>query len=168
MVDQGTFESSARLNLKLVDLASNLYQRLLDTKCQCLHFEPKSVHGVVLADRLLNALGGLLMSVESKLNACHQIGHSCPCASFPFLASTIPGWCVILSRMLPWVAVRVFHDVTADDLGVALVPSPVELGDELAVDGHPWPLEAVELVWAPPGARVAAIVKVRAAVLHAV
>jgi hypothetical protein len=68
----------------------------------------------------------------------------------------------------PWVAVRVFHDVTAEDLGVALVPWPVELGDEIAVDGHSWPLEVVDLVWAPPGARVAAIVKVRAAVLHPV
>jgi hypothetical protein len=57
---------------------------------------------------------------------------------------------------------------TADDLGVALVPWPVELGDEIAVDGHPWPLEVVDLVWAPAGARVAAIVKVRAAVLHPV
>jgi hypothetical protein len=66
--------------------------------------------------------------------------------------------------VLPWVAVRVFHDVTADDLGVA----PVELGDEIAVDGHPWPLEVVDLVWAPAGAKVAAIVNVRPAVLHAV
>jgi hypothetical protein len=48
---------------------------------------------------------------------------------------------------LPWVAVRVFHD-TADDLGVALVPWPVELGDEIAVERHAWPLEAVEVVWA--------------------
>jgi hypothetical protein len=66
----------------------------------------------------------------------------------------------------PWVAVRVFHDITTDDLGVALVPWPVELGDEIAVDGHPWRLEVGDLVWTPPGARVAAIVKVRAAVLH--
>jgi hypothetical protein len=65
-------------------------------------------------------------------------------------------------------AVRVFHDVTADDLGVALVPWPVELGDEIAVEGHRWPLEVVGLVWAPPGARVAAIVKVRPAVPHPV
>jgi hypothetical protein len=70
--------------------------------------------------------------------------------------------------VLPWVAVRVFNQVTADDLGVALVPWPVELGDEIAVDGHAWPLEVVDLMWAPPGARVAAVVKVRAAVLHPV
>jgi hypothetical protein len=70
--------------------------------------------------------------------------------------------------MLPWVAVRVFHDVTADDLGVALVPWPVELGDEIAVDGLPWPVEVVDLVWAPAGAAVAAIARVRAAVLHPV
>jgi hypothetical protein len=42
---------------------------------------------------------------------------------------------------LPWVAVRVFHNVTADDLGVALVPWPVELGDEITVEGHFWPLK---------------------------
>ena len=73
------------------------------------------------------------------------------------------------SRMPPpGVAVRVFHDATADDLGVALVPWPVELGDEIAVDGHPWPLEVVDIVWAPAGAKVAAIVKVRPAVLHPV
>jgi hypothetical protein len=32
----------------------------------------------------------------------------------------------------------VLHDVTADDLGIALVPWPIEIGDEIAVDGHPW------------------------------
>ena len=69
--------------------------------------------------------------------------------------------------MLPSVAVRV-HSVSADDLGVALVQLPVELGDEIAVDGQPWPLEVVDIVWAPPGAQVAALVKVRAAVLHTV
>ena len=69
--------------------------------------------------------------------------------------------------VLPWVPVRV-HDVTGDDLGVALVPWPIELGDEIAVEGHAWPLEVVDLVWAPSGAKVAAIVKVRAAVLHTV
>ena len=58
--------------------------------------------------------------------------------------------------------------VSADDLGIALVPWPVELGDEIAVDGHPWPLEVVDIVWTPPGAKVAAIVTVRAAVLHPV
>jgi hypothetical protein len=66
----------------------------------------------------------------------------------------------------PWIAVRVFNDITADDLGIAHVPSPIELGDEIAVEAHPMPLEVVDLVWAPPGAKVAAIVKVRAAVLH--
>ena len=70
--------------------------------------------------------------------------------------------------VLPWVAVRVFHDTTDDDFGVALVPWPIELGDEIAVEGHPWPVEIVDVVWAPPGAAVATIVKVRAAVLHAV
>jgi hypothetical protein len=70
--------------------------------------------------------------------------------------------------VLPWIAVRVFHDVIADDLGIALVPSPVELGDEIAVERHPWPLEVVDVVSAPPGAKVGAIVKVRAAVLHSV
>jgi len=68
----------------------------------------------------------------------------------------------------PWVAVHVFHEPTADDLGIALGPWPVELGDEIAVEGHPWPLEVVDLGWAPPGVKVAALVKVRAAVLHPV
>jgi hypothetical protein len=36
----------------------------------------------------------------------------------------------MLPGVLRWVAVRVFHNVTADDLGVALVPFPVEVGDE--------------------------------------
>jgi len=40
--------------------------------------------------------------------------------------------------------------VTADGLGVALVPWPVEPGDEITVEGQPWPLEVVDLVWAPP------------------
>jgi hypothetical protein len=72
----------------------------------------------------------------------------------------------------PWVAVRVFHDVTAEDLGVALVPWPVELGDEIAVDGHSWPLEVVDLpsltsaVGAPPpSTRVATIATRKSAVL---
>jgi hypothetical protein len=70
--------------------------------------------------------------------------------------------------MQPWVAVRVLHDATADDLGIALVPSPVEIGDEIAVESDLWPLEVVNVVCAPAGAKVAAIVKVRAAVLHLV
>jgi len=51
---------------------------------------------------------------------------------------------------------------------MALVPMPIEQGDEIAVDGHPWPLEVVNLVWTPPGSKIAAIVEVRAAVLHPV
>jgi len=42
--------------------------------------------------------------------------------------------------VLPWVAVRV-HDLTGDDLGMALVPWPVELGDEVAIHGEPWSRE---------------------------
>ena len=68
--------------------------------------------------------------------------------------------------MPPWVAVRVFHDTTAKDIGVALVPWPVELGDEITVEAHPWPLEVVNLVWTPPGSKIAAIVEVRPAVPH--
>ena len=68
--------------------------------------------------------------------------------------------------VLPGVAVRGLNDATADDLGLALVPWPIELGDETAVGEDPWPVEVVDLVWAPAGANVAAIVKVRAAVLH--
>jgi hypothetical protein len=70
-------------------------------------------------------------------------------------------------KVLPWVAVRV-HDVTGDDLGMALVPWPIELGDEIAVEGHAWPVEIVDIGWAPAGPRIAAMVKVRAAVLHPV
>ena len=61
-----------------------------------------------------------------------------------------------------------FNEAIADDLGVALVPWPIELGDEIVVEGHPWPVEIVDLAWAPAGAKVAAMVKVRAAVLHAI
>jgi hypothetical protein len=68
-------EPSARP--KAFDFASNLYQHLLHTKRQCLHFEPKNMDGVVLANRVLGAFGGLLVPVESKLNARHQVGHSC-------------------------------------------------------------------------------------------
>ena len=88
----------------------------------------------------------------------------------PTRSSRHGGWvgtpCPVLRHaapVLPWVAVRV-HDVTGCDLGIAPVPWPVELGDEITVDGHPWPVEIVDLVWA----QVAALVKVRAAVLHAV
>jgi hypothetical protein len=35
------------------------------------------------------------------------------------------------------VRVRVFDAPTGDDLGIAHVPFPVELGDELALDEHP-------------------------------
>ena len=59
--------------------------------------------------------------------------------------------CVIAVDVPAWGAVRVFHSVTADDFGVGLVPFPVELGDEIAVEGHPSPLEVVDVVWAPPG-----------------
>ena len=52
----------------------------------------------------------------------------------------------MLRGVLPWVAVRVHHDVTADDLGVALVPWPVEPGDEITVEWQPWQLEVVDLV----------------------
>jgi hypothetical protein len=44
----------------------------------------------------------------------------------------------------------------------------VELGDEIAVDGHSWPVEVVDIVWAPPRAQVAPLVKVRPVVLHPV
>jgi hypothetical protein len=66
----------------------------------------------------------------------------------------------MLLGVLPWVAVRV-HDVTGDDLGITLVSSPIELGDEIAGGGHPWPAAVVDIVWARAGATVAALVKVR-------
>ena len=53
-----------------------------------------------------------------------------------------------------WVTVTV-HDSTADHLGVALVPMPVELGDEIALADDAWPFlfEIVDIVSAPPGRR---------------
>ena len=57
--------------------------------------------------------------------------------------------------------------MTGDDLGTVLVPLPIELGDEIAVERHPWPLEVVGIVWAPPGRRLR-LSKVRPAVLHPV
>ena len=51
---------------------------------------------------------------------------------------------------------------------MALVPSPIDLGDENSVEADPCPFEVVDLGWAPAGAKVAAIVKVPAAVLHPV
>jgi hypothetical protein len=38
----------------------------------------------------------------------------------------------------------------------------------IAVEGHPWPVEVIDIVWAPAGAQVGALVKVRPAVLHPV
>jgi len=69
--------------------------------------------------------------------------------------------------VLRWVAVRL-HDSTGDDLGKTLLRWPVELGDEITVAGQQRPLEVVDIVRAPPGAKVTAIVKVRAAGLYAV
>jgi len=62
------------------------------------------------------------------------------------------------------------RDASGERLGVALVPWPVELGDEITLgdDAWPWPFEIIDVVWAPAGAKVAAIVKVRPAVLHPV
>lgn len=55
-----------------------------------------------------------------------------------------------------------------DDLGVALVPGLSSWATRSPSTGHAWPLEVVDLVVGASGARVAAIVKVRAAVLHSV
>ena len=57
-----------------------------------------------------------------------------------------------------WVCVRV-HDATGDDLGVALVPMPVGPGDELTLADYVWPFEIIDVVPAPVGAKVAALVK---------
>lgn len=51
---------------------------------------------------------------------------------------------------------------------MTLVPLPIELGDEITVEAHPWPPEVVNLVWTPPGAKIAAIVEVRPIVLYPV
>jgi hypothetical protein len=69
--------------------------------------------------------------------------------------------CTMSNHMQPGVPVRVFEAATADDLGIAHVPSPVELGDELALADHPWPFEVIDAVRTPVGASVAALVKVR-------
>ena len=63
------------------------------------------------------------------------------------------------------VPVRVYDAATGEDLGIAHVPLPLELGDELALEGNPRPLEVVALVEMRRGAKVAALVKVRDAVL---
>jgi hypothetical protein len=66
-----------------------------------------------------------------------------------------------------WVTVRM-HDTTGHDLGVALVPMPIQPGDELALADYVWPFEITAVVPAPVRAKVAALVKVRPAVLHTV
>ena len=55
---------------------------------------------------------------------------------------------------------RVYDAATTDDLGIAHVPLPVEIGDALTVEGHPWPFVIVDLVDTPVGSAVAAIVGV--------
>jgi hypothetical protein len=72
------------------------------------------------------------------------------------------------NHMQPGVPVRVFDAATADDLGVAHVPLPVEPGDELTIAGQLCPLEVVALVETPADAKLAALVKVRPAVLQPV
>ena len=59
------------------------------------------------------------------------------------------------------VPVRVFDAATVDDLGIAHVPCPVELGDQLAVEGLAGPLEVVDVIETSAGAAVAALVMVR-------
>jgi hypothetical protein len=66
------------------------------------------------------------------------------------------------------VPVRVFDAETADDLGIAHVPFPVELGDKLAVEAYSWPFEIVDAIPTRIGGRPGALVEVRHAALHAV
>src|SRR5262245_25619722 len=81
------------------------------------------------------------------------------------LRRLVKGTCVVQSGMNIGVPVRVFDAATGEDLGIAHVPLPVERGDELAVEGHPVPLEVVALVKMRAGAKIAAMVKVRHAAL---
>lgn len=67
------------------------------------------------------------------------------------------------NQMQPGVPVRVYEAATADDLGIAHVPLPVEIGDELMVEGRPLPFVIVDRVDTPVGAVVAAIVGVERA-----
>jgi hypothetical protein len=60
------------------------------------------------------------------------------------------------------------HDEEGDDLGIAHVTLPIEIGDEIALQDDPLPFVIVDVVLAPPGAKVPALVKVDRAVLHAV
>jgi hypothetical protein len=64
------------------------------------------------------------------------------------------------------VPVRVFDAATTDDLGIVHVPPPVEVGDRLSVEDHPLPLEVVDVISTPVGAKVAALVKVRPTASH--
>jgi len=41
-----------------------------------------------------------------------------------------------------------------------------QAGQRDTVEGHPWAQEVVNLVWTPPGSKIAAIVEVRPVVLH--
>lgn len=67
------------------------------------------------------------------------------------------------NHMQPGVPVRVYDATTAHDLGIAHVPLPVEIGDELTVEGQLWPFVIVDLVDTPVDAAVAAIVGVERA-----
>jgi hypothetical protein len=72
------------------------------------------------------------------------------------------------NHMQPGVPVRVHDAATYDDLGIVHVPFPVEIGDELAIDGHQWPFVIVDLLETAAGSAVAAIVTVDRATLHEV
>jgi hypothetical protein len=61
------------------------------------------------------------------------------------------------------VPVKLFDAATVEELGVVHAPLPVEVGDTLALDDHPWPLEVVDVIPTRGGARVAALVMVRPA-----
>jgi hypothetical protein len=70
------------------------------------------------------------------------------------------------NSMQPGVPVRVFDSETTDDLGIVHMPLPIEVGDRLAIEDHPGPLEVVNVIATRAGAKVAALVEARPALSH--
>ena len=58
------------------------------------------------------------------------------------------------------------HGLDGDDVGIAHVPIPIEIGDLVATVDTTYRI--VDVVVAPPGSPIAALVKVRPARLHVV
>jgi hypothetical protein len=67
--------------------------------------------------------------------------------------------------LCPGVLVRV-HDEEYAELGFAHIPLPIEIGDQVALADDPLPFVVADVVFSPPGAEVAALVKVERAAPH--